>query len=83
MQLQYSTNDNFPNYLQLALWISDHISVWVEWDCGHKNVYTFSPLFGRDLVLVDEPRVLFDEIIAVGCLVERGDILTIFLIWQF
>lgn len=51
----------------------DHIRVWVEWDCGHLNVYTFSPLFGRDLVLVDEPRILTGEIIAVGCLVERGD----------
>lgn len=50
----------------------DHIRVWVEWDCGHTNVYTFNPLFGRDLVLVDEPRVLIGEIIAVGCLVERG-----------
>ncbi|XP_061173381.1 uncharacterized protein LOC133182549 [Saccostrea echinata] len=47
--------------------------VWVEWDSGHKNTYRCNPLLGYDLLVVDEPRVLKGEMIAVGCLVERGE----------
>ena len=49
------------------------VSVWVKWDCGHKNVYSFLPLIGQEVVVVDEPRKLDGEIIAVGCRVERGN----------
>ena len=52
--------------------ILDMVSVWVKWDCGHKNVYCFLPLIGQEVVVVDEPRKLDGEIIAVGCRVERG-----------
>ncbi|XP_062595500.1 uncharacterized protein LOC134256847 [Saccostrea cucullata] len=48
-------------------------SVWVEWDCGHKNTYTYNALLGYDILVVEEPRVLKGEMIAVGCLVERGE----------
>nr|XP_022331302.1 uncharacterized protein LOC111129304 isoform X2 [Crassostrea virginica] len=51
---------------------SNMVSVWVKWDCGHKNVYSFLPLTGQEVVVVDEPRKLDGEIIAVGCRVERG-----------
>ncbi|XP_061173382.1 uncharacterized protein LOC133182550 [Saccostrea echinata] len=51
----------------------EHTSVWVLWDCGHRNSYRCHPLLGYDVLLVDEPRVLKGSLIAVGCLVERGD----------
>uniref|UniRef100_K1Q222 E3 ubiquitin-protein ligase MIB2 n=1 Tax=Magallana gigas TaxID=29159 RepID=K1Q222_MAGGI len=51
----------------------DRMSVWVEWDHGKANVYKCHALFGQDVILVEEPRILKDEIIAVGCFVERGD----------
>lgn len=48
--------------------ISDRISVFVEWDYGALiNTHV-----GQDVILVNEPRVLRDEIIAVGCCVKRG-----------
>lgn len=49
------------------------MSVWVEWDHGKANVYKCHALFGQDVILVEEPRILKDEIIAVGCFVERGN----------
>ncbi|KAK3096845.1 hypothetical protein FSP39_003900 [Pinctada imbricata] len=47
--------------------------LWVEWDSGHMNVYKCNPIFGFDVMTVNEPRILRgDELIAVGCLVQRG-----------
>lgn len=50
----------------------DRMSVFVEWDHGELIIYKCHTLFGQDVILVDEPRILRDEIIAVGCCVQRG-----------
>lgn len=52
--------------------ISDRISVFVEWDYGALIIYKCHTHVGQDVILVSEPRVLRDEIIAVGCCVKRG-----------
>lgn len=52
--------------------ISDRMSVFVEWDYGALIIYKSHTHFGQDVILVNEPRVLRDEIIAVGCCVKRG-----------
>lgn len=49
------------------------MSVFVEWDHGELIIYKCHTLFGQDVILVDEPRILRDEIIAVGCCVQRGN----------
>jgi hypothetical protein len=51
----------------------DDKTVWVEWDCGHKNSYRCDSRIGYDILVVDEPRLLKEELIAVGCQVERGE----------
>jgi len=45
--------------------------LWVEWDNGISNRYRFHDN-EYDVTVVDEPRQLFDELIAVGCVVKRG-----------
>eukprot|EP00105_Crassostrea_gigas_P025887 XP_011446616.1 PREDICTED: uncharacterized protein LOC105341673 [Crassostrea gigas] len=50
----------------------DRMSVFVEWDHGALIIYKSHTHFGQDVILVNEPRVLRDEIIAVGCCVKRG-----------
>ena len=53
--------------------------LWVEWDSGHVNIYKYNQLLGFDVLPVEEPRILKDELIAVGCLVQRGkDLFVIF-----
>ncbi|CAG2195779.1 unnamed protein product [Mytilus edulis] len=49
---------------------SDNVpkAVWVEWDNGHLNIYAYDePLEIYSIKKVDEPRVLVDELVAVGC----------------
>ncbi|XP_052100278.1 uncharacterized protein LOC127734449 isoform X2 [Mytilus californianus] len=49
-------------------------AVWVEWDSGHLNVYIYDELNHiYSIKKVHEPRVLFDEMVAVGCKVTRGN----------
>jgi hypothetical protein len=49
----------------------------VEWDAGTNLPYRYGrSITGKeffDLIECDEPRILNNELIAVGCLVERGD----------
>ncbi|XP_056015848.1 uncharacterized protein LOC125675787 isoform X3 [Ostrea edulis] len=47
-------------------WIS------VEWDTGNGFQYRYGADASYDIVVCDSPRVLLDEMIAVGCLVTRG-----------
>ncbi|XP_061169363.1 uncharacterized protein LOC133178656 [Saccostrea echinata] len=49
-----------------AGWIS------VEWDTGGNYRYRYGADGCYDVVVCDDPRVLHDEMIAVGCLVSRG-----------
>ncbi|XP_062613171.1 uncharacterized protein LOC134274944 [Saccostrea cucullata] len=49
-----------------AGWIS------VEWDTGKGYTYRYGAEGCYDVVVCDDPRVLNDELIAVGCLVSRG-----------
>ncbi|XP_056021589.1 uncharacterized protein LOC125652124 isoform X9 [Ostrea edulis] len=48
----------------------------VEWDTGLKNRYRYGSTLPEkdkyDITVCDEPRILQDEFIAVGCLVKRG-----------
>ena len=47
--------------------------VMVEWDDGDRNLYQFDEdICMFSIKKVDEPRILEDELIAVGCRVERG-----------
>ncbi|XP_061194921.1 uncharacterized protein LOC133203068 [Saccostrea echinata] len=50
--------------------------LWIEWDNGDKNKYRYGNIHFvsgvHDVVVCDLPRVLEDELIAVGCLVVRG-----------
>ncbi|XP_063435638.1 uncharacterized protein LOC134716557 [Mytilus trossulus] len=49
-------------------------AVWVEWDSGHLNVYIYDELNNiYSIKKVHESRVLFDEMVAVGCKVTRGN----------
>ncbi|VDI05811.1 Hypothetical predicted protein [Mytilus galloprovincialis] len=49
-------------------------AVWVEWDSGHLNGYIYDELNNiYSIKKVYEPRVLFDEMVAVGCKVTRGN----------
>ncbi|XP_078314718.1 uncharacterized protein LOC111129303 [Crassostrea virginica] len=48
-------------------------SVCVVWDCENTNRYQCSPETAIELLVVDEPRILKEELIAVGCLVVRGE----------
>lgn len=59
--------------VSIHILISDRMSVFVEWDHGELIIYKCHTLFGQDVILVDEPRILRDEIIAVGCCVQRGN----------
>jgi hypothetical protein len=44
----------------------------VEWDAGSRCRYRYGVDASYDIVVCDSPRVLLDEMIAVGCLVTRG-----------
>lgn len=48
----------------------------VEWDTGSVFDYRYgSSIFEKDkydVIVCDEPRMLENELIAVGCLVKRG-----------
>ncbi|VDI16816.1 Hypothetical predicted protein [Mytilus galloprovincialis] len=47
--------------------------IWVEWDHGQENVYAYDEQRHiYKIMKVNEPRILVDEIIAVGCKVVRG-----------
>ncbi|CAC5366427.1 unnamed protein product [Mytilus coruscus] len=49
-------------------------SAWVEWDSGHINKYIYDEQNNIYTIRkVQEPRFLFEEMIAVGCRVKRGD----------
>ena len=46
----------------------------VEWDSGNRNSYGYEEdkkIF--EVKIVNEPRLLLDDIIAVGCKVKRGN----------
>lgn len=49
-----------------AGWIS------VMWDSGAGYQYRYGADGMFDIVVCDSPRVLVDQLIAVGCLVTRG-----------
>ncbi|VDH98865.1 Hypothetical predicted protein [Mytilus galloprovincialis] len=52
---------------------SDSEAVWVEWDNGHLNMYIYDERLDiYSIKKVQEPRVLVDELVAVGCKVTRG-----------
>ncbi|XP_063435655.1 uncharacterized protein LOC134716573 [Mytilus trossulus] len=47
--------------------------IWVEWDHGQENVYAYDEQRHiYKIMKVSEPRILVDEMIAVGCKVVRG-----------
>ncbi|OPL33625.1 hypothetical protein AM593_00474, partial [Mytilus galloprovincialis] len=49
-------------------------SIWVEWDSGHTNKYFVDEQNNIYTIRkVQEPRILFEELIAVGCRVKRGN----------
>ncbi|XP_052100273.1 uncharacterized protein LOC127734448 [Mytilus californianus] len=49
-------------------------NVWVEWDSGHVNKYFYDEQDNIYTIRkVQEPRFLFEEMIAVGCRVKRGN----------
>ncbi|XP_063433137.1 uncharacterized protein LOC134715128 isoform X2 [Mytilus trossulus] len=49
-------------------------SIWVEWDSGHTNKYFVDEQNNIYTIRkVQEPRILFEELIAVGCRVTRGN----------
>lgn len=45
----------------------------MEWDSGHINKYIYDEQNNIYTIRkVQEPRMLFEELIAVGCRVKRG-----------
>ncbi|XP_076101638.1 uncharacterized protein LOC143071297 [Mytilus galloprovincialis] len=49
-------------------------SVWVEWDSGNINKYIYDEQNNIYTIRkVQEHRIIFEEIIAVGCRVKRGN----------
>ncbi|XP_076101172.1 uncharacterized protein LOC143070956 [Mytilus galloprovincialis] len=49
--------------------------VWIEWDSGHLNKYIYDEKVNfYSVKKVDEPRVLVDKLVAVGCKVTRVSI---------
>jgi hypothetical protein len=54
-----------------CLYVVDDI--WVEWDSGHVNMCMYSEqLNAYTIQKVNEQRIRFCEMIAVGCRVVRG-----------
>ncbi|XP_052099443.1 uncharacterized protein LOC127733989 isoform X2 [Mytilus californianus] len=47
--------------------------IWVEWDFGNINRYRYGVEGCYDVVTSEDPRLLEDQIIAVGCVVRRSD----------
>ncbi|XP_063432707.1 uncharacterized protein LOC134714925 [Mytilus trossulus] len=47
--------------------------IWVEWDFGNINRYRYGVEGCYDVVTTEDPRLLEDQIIAVGCVVRRSD----------
>lgn len=61
--------DNFSLIIFLVGWIN------VEWDTGLTMSYRYGNngmITAYDIEPCDEPRILEDQPIAVGCLVRRG-----------
>ncbi|XP_071166214.1 uncharacterized protein [Mytilus edulis] len=69
----WSFGDQDRNLPGTVVGLNEGGIIWVEWDHGDKNVYAYDEQRHHYKIMkVNEPRILVDEIIAVGCRVVRG-----------
>ncbi|XP_076101476.1 uncharacterized protein LOC143071195 [Mytilus galloprovincialis] len=69
----WSFGDQDRNLPGTVVGLNEGGTIWVEWDHGDKNVYAYDEQRHHYKIMkVNEPRILVDEIIAVGCRVVRG-----------
>ncbi|XP_052100425.1 uncharacterized protein LOC127734539 [Mytilus californianus] len=69
----WSFGDQDRNLPGTVVGQDENCIIWVEWDHGQTNVYAYDEQRHiYKIIKVNEPRILVDEMIAVGCRVVRG-----------